>query len=850
MARIVIRSRGPSTITTTTPSETQTPTPPNQSLAVQATPDASGFTEINLSDDSNTVTQTENGRFRINGNGGNDTITVALSTTGGDHLDGGPGNDVLNGANSDDVLDGGAGDDRLNGNGGNDILIGGPGRDTLNGGAGIDTADYSTSSARVIMTLPMTSTLPGRGTGGDATGDALSNIENLAGSAFDDTLTGNSLDNQLVGNAGEDLLRGMDGNDLLIGEGAVDANQDGIADLDSSGIPLGVNEQQTGSDDLLDGGFGNDRLFAGGGADTLNGGFGDDELHGGYGDDFLNGGDGKDRLFGGAGDDDLIGSLGDDELVGGDGNDFLSGSIGIDFLDGGDGNDELRGGDSIDTLIGGDGNDELFGDFGDDIMRGGTGNDRLLGADGNDDMQGGDGDDTLIGGAGADALDGGAGNDTADYTAGGPVLVDLGTGATNGAAIGDTFIGIENLRGSAEGDVLIGDDNANIFFGTAGADVMIGKGGADTADYTASAAGIIARLSDSATSAAPSTGGDAEGDQLVEIENILGTDFDDILFGNSSTNLLFGGGGDDQLLGLDGADALIGGDGFDRAVYANSATGVTVVYNAAGDAAGIGGEAQGDQLSTVEGIIGSNFNDVFIGHGGANHFEGLDGNDHFRGGAGPDTMIGGAGFDTVDYSTAASGVFVQLHAAALVTQPGNWPTNGQPNGDAAGDRLAQIERVIGSNASDMLFGSAAGDYLISGAGNDQMRGGSGGDVLSGSGPGTRFLFGEGIGDGGLAGQDQFRILSGTNLILDYQGGEDVILRGTGIASGLTAIPAGVIGATPFYAARFIGVANAAAQNVTDIVLGPTTAMSAAQADAIRIALLQSGDIMLDPGLVA
>ena len=155
-------------------------------------------------------THTANGSFRIQGLNGNDVITVAAATTGNDFLEGGAGNDTLNAAGTDDILDGGAGNDTLNGNAGNDILRGGAGADILNGGAGIDTADYSTSSAAVTISLPLDPTRTSRGLGGDANLDTLSGIENVVGSAGADRITGNDLDNQFVGNAGHDMLRSHD----------------------------------------------------------------------------------------------------------------------------------------------------------------------------------------------------------------------------------------------------------------------------------------------------------------------------------------------------------------------------------------------------------------------------------------------------------------------------------------------------------------------------------------------------------------------------------------------------------------------------------------------------------------
>ena len=95
----------------------------------------------------------------------------------------------------------GSGAINATGNALNNVLIGnsgqcsdrGAGADTLNGGGGVDTASYATSSAGVAVSL-----VTGIGSGGDAEGDRLSNIENLTGSNFDDTLEGNASNNILM----------------------------------------------------------------------------------------------------------------------------------------------------------------------------------------------------------------------------------------------------------------------------------------------------------------------------------------------------------------------------------------------------------------------------------------------------------------------------------------------------------------------------------------------------------------------------------------------------------------------------------------------------------------------------
>ncbi len=132
---------------------------------------------------------------------------------------------------------GGAGTDTLNGGDGNDTLHGGIGADILDGGEGRDKADYRYSTAAVTVDLAANTA-----SGGDATGDTFSSIENVGGSAFNDTLIGNNENNSLYGNDGDDILSGGDGrdyirsgegNDTIVFDTALDtvSNRDTIGDF-------------------------------------------------------------------------------------------------------------------------------------------------------------------------------------------------------------------------------------------------------------------------------------------------------------------------------------------------------------------------------------------------------------------------------------------------------------------------------------------------------------------------------------------------------------------------------------------------------------------------------------------
>jgi Ca2+-binding RTX toxin-like protein len=237
------------------------------------------------------------------------------------------------------------------------------------------------------------------------------------------------------------------------------------------------------ANNTMDGGAGNDTLWGDGGIDTLRGGLGNDQLNGGDGNDILTDVSGDDFLRGDAGDDNLNGGLGIDVLVGGSGNDTMDGGSGTDELFGGEGNDIMRGGDHDDTMQGDEGDDNMDGGLGLDALDGGIGNDVLKGGAGADLLTGGDDNDYLIGGGDADGLDGGLlGHDIASYeTSTVGLLIDMaGTFIGTGDARGDTFLSIEEVRGTSKDDQIFGDLANNTLVGGTGVDQLDGRDGNDT----------------------------------------------------------------------------------------------------------------------------------------------------------------------------------------------------------------------------------------------------------------------------------------------------------------------------------------------------------------------------------
>ena len=451
----------------------------------------------------------------LGGGTGNDTasyedaaagVTVNLALLGPQNT-GGAGIDTLIsiegviGSAFNDTLSGDAGNNVLGGLDGNDMLNGGAGDDILVGGNGNDTASYADATAGVTVSL---ATAAAQNTGGAGT-DTLIAIENLTGSAFNDTLTGDLNANILSGGAGDDTLSGGAGNNSLVGAAGNDTLTGGAGNDTLDGGATGT---LPGSDtaSYADAAAAVTVSLAiaaaqntlGAGVDTLinienlTGSNFNDTLTGNTAANILSGGAGNDTLSGGAGNDSLIGAAGNDTLIGGAGNDSLDGGA-TGSLPGSDTAsyaDATAGvtvslaiaaaqntiGAGVDTLInienltGSNFNDTLTGNTAANILSGGAGNDSLNGGAGNNSLIGAAGNDTLIGGAGNDSLDGGRrhGSDTASYadaTAG--VTVNLAIAAaqnTIGAGV-DTLINIENLTGSNLNDTLTGNTAANILNG-------------------------------------------------------------------------------------------------------------------------------------------------------------------------------------------------------------------------------------------------------------------------------------------------------------------------------------------------------------------------------------------------
>jgi len=172
-------------------------------------------------------------------------------------------------------------------------------------------------------------------------------------------------------------------------------------------------------------------------------------------------------------------------------------------------------------------------------------------------------------------------------------------------------------------------------------------------------------------------------------------------------------------------------------------------------------------------IHGGNGADVLFGYGGDDFLFGDAGNDTLIGGAGADVLNGGIGFDTASYASATGSVYVNLAANTGVY------------GDAQGDTFSSIEKVIGSNFSDMLVANDAGIVFEGGGGHDFLNGGAGVDVLNGGTGNDTLEGGRGLDvlTGGV-GADHFVFNAGDghDVVTDFQQGIDKIAIGDGFAT--------------------------------------------------------------------
>ncbi len=240
-----------------------------------------------------------------------------------------------------------------------------------------------------------------------------------------------------------------------------------------------------------------------------------------------------------------------------------------------------------------------LGGAGDDSLQGAAGNDRLEGGTGNDQLSGGAGDDTYVfsgsSSLGTDTVTEGtsAGSDTLDFS--GIVLdqpelglmLDLSFSQDQSSVVDPVaadflflnFSGeLENVIGTQYDDWIRGNSRSNVLDGRTGDDTYLfdddsaggtdkiveaTDGGWDTLDFAGIHTGVTVNLT--SQSASYQVFQDAYHSQYLDlsgqpkVEEIHGTNYNDVLTSSNLVSYLFGLAGDDTLTGGSSDDVLDGG---------------------------------------------------------------------------------------------------------------------------------------------------------------------------------------------------------------------------------------------------------------------------------------------------
>ncbi|MEB3265765.1 MAG: choice-of-anchor L domain-containing protein [Cyanobacteriota bacterium] len=738
-----------------------------------------------IDDNRDTVTELANqGRDLVRS-----TISFTLGATledlelVGDAAINGTGNDQVNrivGNSARNVIQGGLGQDGLDGAGGSDLYLVAseaehPGAEFGDTGLeGVDEVRFSATSGTLTLFagdtgLEQVVIGTGSGTSANSSGNGAVNIHaaevgnglTLIGNAGPNRLTATAFADHLQGGAGNDTLLAGDGDDLLMADAGSDRLDGGPG---SDTYRFDYRNRNAAMVMVVDPATGQGSITIGSEVDTLVS---------------------IERFF------TLADTAIDEANYGTRFNDLIILSESHDRAAAGSTMGGLLAGNGNDTVVGLGGDDQLHGEAGNDALDGGNGNDTLSGGAGNDTLLAGDGEDLLSSDAGSDRIDGGLGIDRyrfdyRDRTSGMVMVYDStsGNGLITIGSEQDTLLSIEQLF-----------DVAN--------------NGGDPNNYGTSFADLITLTN---------------GDDHSGLGGLMAGDGNDTVYGNAGNDHLFGEAGDDLLVpttnGTGELDTVTGGAGADRYVLGTILTpfyndGNTATrgeddyllisdFNPIDDTAEIHGAASLYALSVVGSdtelllrnlvggpdelvaifhnqtgldllapyfayrvesavnLVGSDGNDTLVGTsqgdvlsalGGNDVLAGLAGDDTLDGGLGADDLDGGLGTDTliVDYSSVSEAIAFALPlggSGSLVAGPNTLSYTG-------------FERAVASSGSgaDTLLGGELDDLLSGGAGVDSLDGGGGSDIYL-IGTSSDHAAAE-IADSGLSGTDEVHFVSTT-----------------------------------------------------------------------------------------
>jgi Ca2+-binding RTX toxin-like protein len=467
---------------------------------------------------------------------GSDEGERLFGTELGDMIAANGGDDQVFGLSGDDTLSGGAGEDILFGDDGDDIVVGNTGNDLMFGGDGDDRLVWNNGDGSDLMV------------GGDGEDEVQVN--------FDTDLVNDDLQNKDVA-------------EYSVTSQGVQFARIEVNDQTERGLfQLDIRETETletnfgGGDDTavivddvldrialdLDGGDGVDTLDLSQAAAAVKINLAKDRLDDATVANFEN-------VIGTEFDDKITGDNDGNVISGLGGADRISGRNGDDTLVGGKGDDQVRGGKGDDLLVwnNGDGSDLMNGGRGEDVVQVNFDTDLV-----NDDLQNKDVAEFSVTNKGVQF----ARIEVNDQTERGLFQLDIRKTETLET----------NFGGGDDTAVIVDDVLDRITLDLDGGD------GVDTLDLSQASSGLGVDLAAGTLGSAAAVG----------FENVTGTAFDDVIYGDDGVNVLLGGagndridgrGGDDVIDGGAGNDILAGGAGADTFVFKEGDAGVDVIID-------------------------------------------------------------------------------------------------------------------------------------------------------------------------------------------------------------------------------------------------------------------------------
>ncbi len=216
-------------------------------------------------------------------------------------------------------------------------------------------------------------------------------------------------------------------------------------------------------------------------------------------------------------------------------------------------------------------------------------------------------------------------------------------------------------------------DAGKLLVNTDGNDTLIGTLSNETVTYYYSAAPVTVSL---ASATQQDTGG-AGLDILTDIDNLIGSDYNDRLVGNAKNNILDGGIGNDTLNGNLGADTLIGELGNDFYNVDNVADIIIENINEGTDK--VSSSVTYTLSANVENLTlwgtsaingtGNDLANIIVGNAASNQLNGGAGNDTLNGAAGADSLIGGLGDDFYNVDNVADIIIENINLIRKIVQP-------------------------------------------------------------------------------------------------------------------------------------------------------------------------------------